>query len=249
MIGYLRRQLNGEVIDFVELDMPTHTLDTVAVMCTITPEALQDNGIEAIAHSRARCMPPSTPRSDCCRWSPAATAATSAGCPLAVGPETGLPTIFVYDGYPGRCGVRRSRLPADRRRGGVPPPRRSRRANAHSAARRACSRRSAETATTRSTRRARFACYVWCSANWCATRRENRRDDRPLDGRLHGSAIDGAGSGTPNTKQVATNGRTTRSVLESRKPGADAKYLVAGLQATWSIDFRGRQIAWLYTQD
>jgi len=36
------------VIDFVELDMPTRTLDTVAVMCTITPEALQHNGIDLL---------------------------------------------------------------------------------------------------------------------------------------------------------------------------------------------------------
>ena len=48
VIGYLRRELSGEVIDFVELDMPTTTLDTKAVMCTITPEALQDNGVEAL---------------------------------------------------------------------------------------------------------------------------------------------------------------------------------------------------------
>nr|MCH9667628.1 DEAD/DEAH box helicase [Actinomycetes bacterium] len=41
--GYLRRRLTGEVIDFVELEMPTNTLETMAVMCTITPEALQDN--------------------------------------------------------------------------------------------------------------------------------------------------------------------------------------------------------------
>ncbi|HXO51127.1 MAG TPA: DEAD/DEAH box helicase, partial [Mycobacterium sp.] len=37
VIGYLRRRLDGEVIDFVELDMPARTLDTAAVMCTITP--------------------------------------------------------------------------------------------------------------------------------------------------------------------------------------------------------------------
>ena len=37
------------MIDFVELDMPTRTLDTIAVMCTITPEALHDNGIEPCA--------------------------------------------------------------------------------------------------------------------------------------------------------------------------------------------------------
>jgi DEAD/DEAH box helicase domain-containing protein len=34
IVGYLRRRLTGEVIDFVELDLPPHTLDTTAVMCT-----------------------------------------------------------------------------------------------------------------------------------------------------------------------------------------------------------------------
>ena len=47
VIGYLRRRLSGEVIDFVELDMPRHRLETTAAMYTITPEALQDNGISA----------------------------------------------------------------------------------------------------------------------------------------------------------------------------------------------------------
>ena len=80
VIGYLRRRLSGEVIDFVELDMPTRTLPTVAVMCTITPEALRQQRNRSCCASRDRCTPPNTPRSACCRWWPAATAATSAGC-------------------------------------------------------------------------------------------------------------------------------------------------------------------------
>ena len=40
VVGYLRRRLSGEVIDFIELDMPEHTLPTTAVMYTITPDAL-----------------------------------------------------------------------------------------------------------------------------------------------------------------------------------------------------------------
>src|SRR3954469_10283948 len=35
VIGFLRRRLSGEVIDFVELDMPEHCLPTTAVMYTI----------------------------------------------------------------------------------------------------------------------------------------------------------------------------------------------------------------------
>jgi DEAD/DEAH box helicase domain-containing protein len=103
VIGYLRRELTGEVIDFVELDMPTRTLDTVAVMCTITPEALQHNGIEplrvpgalhAAEHAAIGLLPlvASCDRGDI------------GGVSTAVGPVSGLPTIFVYDGYPGGVG-------------------------------------------------------------------------------------------------------------------------------------------------
>lgn len=102
VVGYLRRQLSGEVIDFIELDMPTHTLATVAVMCTISPEALQHNGIDplrvpgslhAAEHAAIGLLPlvASCDRADI------------GGVSTAVGPD-GLPTIFVYDGYPGGAG-------------------------------------------------------------------------------------------------------------------------------------------------
>ena len=101
--GYLRRRLDGEVIDFVELDMPTRTLDTTAVMCTITPEALQQYGIDflrvpgslhAAEHAAIGLLPlvASCDRGDI------------GGVSTAVGPVQGLPTIFVYDGYPGGAG-------------------------------------------------------------------------------------------------------------------------------------------------
>ncbi len=103
VIGYLRRRLDGDVIDFVELDMPTRTLDTTAVMCTITPEALQRNGIDllrvpgalhAAEHASIGLLPlvASCDRGDI------------GGVSTAVGPVGGLPTIFVYDGYPGGAG-------------------------------------------------------------------------------------------------------------------------------------------------
>lgn len=103
VIGYLRRRLTGEVIDFVELDMPTRTLDTTAVMCTITPEALQHNGLDplrvpgalhAAEHAAIGLLPliASCDRGDI------------GGVSTAVGPVQGLPTIFVYDGYPGGAG-------------------------------------------------------------------------------------------------------------------------------------------------
>ncbi|KUH80078.1 MULTISPECIES: DEAD/DEAH box helicase [unclassified Mycobacterium] len=103
VIGYLRRRLTGEVIDFVELEMPTRTLDTTAVMCTITPEALQHNGLDllrvpgalhAAEHAAIGLLPlvASCDRGDI------------GGVSTAVGPVRGLPTIFVYDGYPGGAG-------------------------------------------------------------------------------------------------------------------------------------------------
>jgi DEAD/DEAH box helicase domain-containing protein len=108
IVGYLRRRLTGEVIDFVELDMPPHTLATIAVMYTITPEALHRNGIDplripgslhAAEHAAIGLLPlvASCDRGDI------------GGLSTAVGPESnessdGLPSVFVYDGYPGGAG-------------------------------------------------------------------------------------------------------------------------------------------------
>ncbi len=104
IVGYLRRRLNGEVIDFVELALPRQTLDTMAVMYTITPEALDDNGIDPLAvpgslhaaeHAAIGLLPlvASCDRGDI------------GGLSTAVGPESdGLPSVFVYDGYPGGAG-------------------------------------------------------------------------------------------------------------------------------------------------
>ncbi|MGB9250217.1 MAG: DEAD/DEAH box helicase [Mycobacterium sp.] len=104
IVGYLRRRLTGEVIDFVELDLPPHTLDTTAVMYTITPEALHRSGIDplqipgslhAAEHAAIGLLPlvASCDRGDI------------GGLSTAVGPEfDGLPSVFVYDGYPGGAG-------------------------------------------------------------------------------------------------------------------------------------------------
>jgi DEAD/DEAH box helicase domain-containing protein len=104
VVGYLRRLLSGEVIDFIELDMPQHTLSTTAVMYTITLDALCDNGIDvpqipgslhAAEHAAIGLLPlvASCDRGDI------------GGLSTAVGPDPlGLPSVFVYDGYPGGAG-------------------------------------------------------------------------------------------------------------------------------------------------
>ena len=159
----------------------------MAVMCTITPEALQDNGIEALRmpgalhaaeHAAIGLLPlvASCDRGDI------------GGVSTAVGPETGTADDLRLRRLSRRRGFRRARLRADLRRGGMRPPRRSRRANARWAARRACSRRSAGTETTRWTRRARCACCGWCSTNCSARTDEIHGDGRPLDGRPRGPA-------------------------------------------------------------
>ena len=120
--------------------------------------------------------PPSTPPSGCCRCSRPATAGTSAGCRPRCHPDTGQPTVFVYDGYPGGAGFtehgfrdrRRTWLARDARGDRTP-------AAARAAARRACSRPSAATATTRSTRTWPWSCSTPPSPLWRA--RPRRRPD------------------------------------------------------------------------
>ena len=79
------------------------------------------------------------------------------GVSMALHPQTGEPTIFVYDGYPGGAGIAELAFEA------ADAPRRARRssssprARATTAARRACSRRSAATGTSTSTRRGAIA--------------------------------------------------------------------------------------------
>jgi DEAD/DEAH box helicase domain-containing protein len=105
VVGYLRRRLNGEVIDFIELDMPEHTLATTAVMYTVTVDALHRCGIDALRipgslhaaeHAAIGLLPlvASCDRGDI------------GGMSTAVGPEplAPLPSVFVYDGYPGGAG-------------------------------------------------------------------------------------------------------------------------------------------------
>ncbi len=101
--GYLRRRLDGEVIDFIELDLPARTLDTVSVMCTVTPEALAHSGVQptqvpgalhAAEHAAIGLLPlvASCDRGDIGGVSTADSAAD------------GLPAIYIYDGYPGGAG-------------------------------------------------------------------------------------------------------------------------------------------------
>ncbi|MTL10381.1 DUF1998 domain-containing protein, partial [Nocardia seriolae] len=101
--GYLRRLPSGEVLDLVELDLPAQTLPTRAVYYTVTPELLARAGIDArhaagalhAAEHAAIGMLPLV--ATCDRWD-------IGGVSMAEHADTGLPTVFVYDGHPGGAG-------------------------------------------------------------------------------------------------------------------------------------------------
>lgn len=103
VIGYLRRLPSGEVLDMVSLDLPPQTLPTRAVLYTVTPDLLERAGIDAkrvagalhAAEHAAIGMLPLV--ATCDRWD-------IGGVSTAAHPDTGLPTVFVYDGHPGGAG-------------------------------------------------------------------------------------------------------------------------------------------------
>ncbi|GLZ80458.1 helicase [Actinorhabdospora filicis] len=102
--SYQRRRLpSGQIIDETPLDLPARSLRTVAVWWTIAPSALIDAGLakpdfpgslHAAEHAAIGLLPLVA---TCDRWD-------VGGLSTALHPDTGTPTIFVYDGHPGGAG-------------------------------------------------------------------------------------------------------------------------------------------------
>ena len=103
VIGYLRTAVTGEVLDMIELDLPPQQLPTTAALFTMTSDLLARAGIapadvpgslHAAEHAAIGLLPLVA---TCDRWD-------IGGVSTAEHPDTGLPTVFVYDGQAGGAG-------------------------------------------------------------------------------------------------------------------------------------------------
>nr|WP_238937247.1 DEAD/DEAH box helicase [Streptomyces clavuligerus] len=104
VVSFLRRKLmTGEVLGETKLDLPPRILRTRAVWWTVTesqldaariaPEQL-GGALHAAEHASIGLLPLFA---TCDRWD-------IGGVSVPLHPDTGLPTVFVYDGHPGGAG-------------------------------------------------------------------------------------------------------------------------------------------------
>jgi DEAD/DEAH box helicase domain-containing protein len=105
VVAYQRKRTStNELIEVVDLDLPPQSLTTSAVWFTLPLETLTADGVaparilgtvHAAEHALIGLLPLFT---ICDRWD-------VGGVSMATNLQTGEPTIFVYDGYPGGAGI------------------------------------------------------------------------------------------------------------------------------------------------
>jgi DEAD/DEAH box helicase domain-containing protein len=105
VVGYRRKRLfSDEVLEIVDLDLPEQTFETEAFWFTVPNETLRTlvteggdlaGSIHAIEHAAIGMMPL---LATCDRWDVGGVSHPSH-------PDTGLPTVFIFDGYPGGVGI------------------------------------------------------------------------------------------------------------------------------------------------
>jgi DEAD/DEAH box helicase domain-containing protein len=105
LVAYQRRRVStNEVFEVVPLDFPPRELVTRACWYTLPLDALTRRGIDpsrviGAVHAAEHALIGLLPLFAICdRWD-------VGGVSMALHPHTGLPTIFVYDGYPGGAGI------------------------------------------------------------------------------------------------------------------------------------------------
>jgi DEAD/DEAH box helicase domain-containing protein len=104
VVSFLRRRLiTGEVLGETRLNLPPRTLRTRAVWWTLTGQQLEDarihseelpGALHAAEHAAIGMLPLFAA---CDRWD-------IGGVSIPLHADTGLPTVFVYDGHPGGAG-------------------------------------------------------------------------------------------------------------------------------------------------
>lgn len=104
VVSYLRRRTpGGEVLSEEPLDLPRRALSTTAVWWAVPDQALTDAGLAAAdlpgsAHAAEHCSIGLLPLfATCDRWD-------IGGVSTARHADTGVLTVFVYDGHPGGAG-------------------------------------------------------------------------------------------------------------------------------------------------
>jgi DEAD/DEAH box helicase domain-containing protein len=104
VVSFLRRRVpSGELLGEEPLDLPERTLDTAAVWWTLPPALLGRSGLAArdlpgSAHAAEHASIGLLPLfATCDRWD-------IGGVSTALHPDTGMLTVFVYDGHPGGAG-------------------------------------------------------------------------------------------------------------------------------------------------
>jgi DEAD/DEAH box helicase domain-containing protein len=105
VVAYQRKQIStNDVIEVVDLELPERALVTRACWYTVPPDVVEAAGIEAAqligaVHAAEHGLIGMLPLFTICdRWD-------VGGVSMAFHPQTGEPTIFVYDGYPGGAGI------------------------------------------------------------------------------------------------------------------------------------------------
>jgi len=104
IVSYLKkRTATGEVLGEEPLDLPPRRLHTKAVWWTLTPEQIDESGVDpkdvpGAAHAAEHASIGLLPLfATCDRWD-------IGGVSTALHEDTGLLTVFVYDGHPGGAG-------------------------------------------------------------------------------------------------------------------------------------------------
>ncbi len=105
VVAFQRKQISSNgVIEVCELDLPERVLVTRACWYTVPAEVLETAGVDAsevmgAVHAAEHGLIGMLPLFTICdRWD-------VGGVSMALHPQTGQPTIFVYDGYPGGAGI------------------------------------------------------------------------------------------------------------------------------------------------